>query len=298
MIAPSFIGAEYGRKWCRVIQDAARPYFAGGIFPRELAAFLAACDACSVDWIVESGRQDGYSASVLADYGEVTGVPVASIDDVRDLARDAAARARLAGRKITVLNGAAEAVLPDAVGEGARRVALLIDGPKGRAANRLILAAAATFPIVLFAYHGWRPDSVAGRELKRWFPDTTLAELDGHEFAAFRRWEQELVTPALRSRSFERSSLAIGRVEFAVRPWPCLLIHDRGRALLESASYVVRRLRRKPLTVPATLIARDWARRRPKRSGGGGIRTHGGSRLSGFQDRAVRPLRHPAEPKA
>ena len=33
-----------------------------------------------------------------------------------------------------------------------------------------------------------------------------------------------------------------------------------------------------------------------KIGGGGGIRTHGGLRLDGFQDRCLRPLSHPSEP--
>jgi methyltransferase family protein len=261
VISPSFIPEELASRWCRVISEADRPYFSGGIFPRELAVFLAACEACDVDLIVETGRQDGYSTSVLADYAERTGTTVVSIDRAADPERDAAARARLASRPVNLLDGDAESLIPDAVPDGARRIGLLIDGPKEYEANRLILAAATAFPVVVFACHGWYADRPAGRELKKWFPDLAVAELDGEEFAWFRAWEQELVAPHL-SRPLERSSLALSRVQHARGRWSALLLHDRGRAVLENVRYAWRRLRGAPVFVPAAFIARDFARQR------------------------------------
>jgi len=264
VISPAFIPEERAVAWCRAIREANRPYFAGGIFPHELAVFLAACETCGVDLVIESGRQDGYSTSVLADYAERTGTPAVSIDRVEDPERDAAARRRLAGRPVDLLDGPVERVLPDAIPADARRVALLIDGPKDHIANRLLLAAAVELPIVLFGCHGWYQNAAAGRELERWFPDVALAEIEGHEFAAFRAWEQELVAGRLHgSRGLDRSTLAISRVRSRERRWTRLLLHDAGRGALESARYVLHLLRgERSGMLPAAVIANDWARRR------------------------------------
>jgi hypothetical protein len=266
VISPSFIPEERALEWCRVIRDEARTYFPGGIFPRELAVFLAACDVCGVDFIAESGRQDGYSTAVLADYAERTGTRVVSMD--RPLndepERGAAAHARLAGRPVTLLDGVTELLLGGAVPRDAKRVAFLVDGPKGYDANRLILAAATTLPLVLVGCHGVIPDAPEGRELKRWFPDLAVAELKGDEFEWFRTWERELISPhvaVMPNRHLEQSEFAIARVRPVERRRRRLFLHDRGRGALEAAAFAAGHLRRKPAgVVPAAFLAK-WLNR-------------------------------------
>jgi hypothetical protein len=262
VISPSYIPEDRALEWCRVIRDERRPYFSGGIFPRELAVFLAACDVCDVDFIAESGRQDGYSTAILADYAERTGTRVVSMDRplVDDPERGAAARTRLAGRPVTLLDGVTELLLGGAVPADAERVALLVDGPKGRDANRLILAAATTLPLVLAGCHGVIPDAPEARELRRWFPDLTVAELEGDEFESFREWERELIrphAPDMPDRQLDQSEFAIARVRPIERRRRRLFLHDRGRGALEAATFTVGHLRRKPAgMVPAAFLAK------------------------------------------
>ena len=100
------------------------PYQPKGIFFSELFLFLRACDAAFVDQVIESGVKHGMSTRVLA---AVYGGHVISIDQRFPRAFQAPAGVRL-------VRGDARVELPRLLAAARGRVAVLIDGPKGRKA--------------------------------------------------------------------------------------------------------------------------------------------------------------------
>lgn len=127
----------------------------GAIFPREMVFFLGVCDAHEVRVIVESGRQDGYSAELIGFYARQVGGRAYSIDFEEDGARAERCRRRLAGNPALQLvkgNGVTW------VGPLLRRhaptpSAVLLDGPKGYLAMSLFFAAAEIPGVSVCAVH-------------------------------------------------------------------------------------------------------------------------------------------------
>jgi hypothetical protein len=257
--------------WAERVRSLGAPWFRGAIFPSEMVAFLAACDRAGIDAIVESGRQDGYSTAVLGDYAAVRGVPAVSIDLPSTPERGQRTRARLAGAPVELVDGNALLLLGEVVPAGARRVALLVDGPKDEVANRLLLAASARLPVALIGFHGHTIEEEErlehARERREWFPQLEMGDLRrgaaSAEVRALLTWEEELVRGLdLAPRRLDRSNLALIEVRRR-RSWPSLATYGRGRGLLELMAYASARLtpRRGGLPTPPLVLAIRWRRR-------------------------------------
>ncbi|MBZ8134247.1 hypothetical protein CLD20_13275 [Afifella sp. IM 167] len=115
----------------------------GAIFPREMAFFLASCEVEGVECVIESGRQDGYSTAILADWASRTGRRVVSIDLETDRARAESCRARLSRwSEADLVRGSAYTEFGRKAAEHrAERTAFIVDGPKGWPAISMICGA-------------------------------------------------------------------------------------------------------------------------------------------------------------
>jgi predicted O-methyltransferase YrrM len=204
------------------VREAGIPYFAGAIFPSEMALFIQLCDETGVDGIVESGRQDGYSTGLLALYGERKEIPVVSVDyeDVAYAERTEACRTRL--RRFSRLRldvGDALERFPAVLrGLKAQRIALLVDGPKGHEAIYLSAAACARAPVALVAHHNTAPTMSWYSHFAFRFPgaqrleESSLARSTGIE--DFRKWERQVVAVDDRGlRGVDDTSLACSRLQ-------------------------------------------------------------------------------------
>jgi hypothetical protein len=212
----------------------------GAIFPTEMAMFLARCEAAQVDGIIESGRQDGYSTAALADYAVLMDVPVISMDLPDTPERGARTRARLAGRpNLRLLDGNSLRILPRAVPSTTRRLALLVDGPKGRVANSLMVAAHAAYPIALFAYHGHYPGTADGEEREEAFPAMHLVD----------PFEYEHLPEMSRLIELERSVTA--GVDMGVRAFGKITL---AIASVEPRRDILRAFARDPVHLPRRLV--------------------------------------------
>lgn len=255
----------FATTWAGRLQAIDPPWQFGGIFPSEMLSFLIACEKESVDCIVESGRERGYSTQVLAEYAAATGIPVVSLDlpQTPEIARET--RERLAGKPVQLVEGNALEVFGEIVPRDAQRIALLVDGPKEEAARRVLLAAAHCFPVVLVAVHGYYPDTQVGRALRGSFPDMRLtSEDDVRDDAALRSfagWEREVVKAVYDGpRDVASSTLGIARApkRVSVRD---LVLHDGLAGIVGQLKYIVRRLQRRVVTLPPPLVlALRWKR--------------------------------------
>lgn len=224
-----------------------------GIYPGEMAAFLALCDHAGVVTIVESGRGlHAYSTQVLGGYAEQTGARVVSIDMETDSAAAAHCRARLARYpSVTCLAGDAFEVFPDAMSLAAGPAALLLDGPKDFGANRLSLTASLLYPISVIGHHNADPGTEWTEQFARLFPGAfhyeTLAD-DSPRWREFKAWEREAVKgyelPGNPGRSLSRSSLVLAEVAPGVRP-PSLLSGLGGFRDVRSTKSLMRRWERR-----------------------------------------------------
>ncbi len=198
-----------------------------GIYPGEMAAFLALCDHAGVESIVESGRGlHAYSTHVLGEYADRTGVQVVSIDMESDPVRGPECRRRLEKyRRVRCVTGDAYEVFPEAIALLPGPIALLLDSPKEFGANRLSLVASILFPIVVIAHHNSDPGVPWANQFAKLFPGAFHYEqLDrgAEDWAQFKAWEREAVrgyeVPGNPGRSLSRSSLVMARVAPGPRP--------------------------------------------------------------------------------
>jgi hypothetical protein len=110
-----------------------------GILNSEMLSACALCRELGAEVIIESGRARGQSTYVLARAFEGTSVAIASIELERD--HDAAfAEERLAGfPNVELLYGDSFKILPGLLESlRGRRIAILLDGPKGKPAIELL----------------------------------------------------------------------------------------------------------------------------------------------------------------
>ncbi len=226
-----------------------------GIYPGEMAAFLAMCDHAGVESIVESGRGlHAYSTHVLGEYADRTGTAVASIDMESDPIRGPECRKRLDKyKRVTCVTGDAYEVFPQAIAAMPGPIALLLDGPKEFGANRLSLVASTMFPIAVIAHHNADPGVPWADQFARLFPGTFYYEqLDrdnAADWAAFKAWEREAVkgyevpaNPALAGspgRLLTRSSLVMALVPPG--PQPVSLFGGLGGWLEQRAATKLKR---------------------------------------------------------
>eukprot|EP00913_Durusdinium_trenchii_P013432 g12613.t1 len=113
---------------------AAVAYRESGILPSEMLLLLSLCAQQQVGTVIESGRKQGYSTEVLVQ----SGMQIISIEQSPD--RETDARLQSACPGIELLTGDACRRLPELLRQRAatERVAVLLDGPKGERALRLI----------------------------------------------------------------------------------------------------------------------------------------------------------------
>jgi hypothetical protein len=124
-----------------------------GIFTSEMAAVIAVALAMKIEVFVESGRARGHSTLLLAKHLASCGIAVHSFD--RDRNADAIyAERQLAGLPGLHLHyGDARLLIPPFITDlGNKRVALLIDGPKGKKAFDLLSCCIAHSPAICVAF--------------------------------------------------------------------------------------------------------------------------------------------------
>ena len=128
-------------------------YETRGVFNSEMAAILAVSTALDIDLFVESGRARGQSTRILAKYLAANGVELHSFERARNADTEHADR-QLAGAPNTTLHfGDARLAIPALLAAtGAKRIAVLIDGPKGRKALDLLDATRAANPNVIVGF--------------------------------------------------------------------------------------------------------------------------------------------------
>jgi hypothetical protein len=179
-------------RWARKIQIWRAPWVTG-IYPNEMAAFLGACDALQIRTIVECGRGlHGYSTQVLSEYGLSTGTKIVSIDYAPPEASVGPVHIH---KHVRFLTGDAFKVLPKAFKETWGPYALLVDGPKHHAANRLSLAAVNVWPIQLVAHHNAARGASWSEEfrsvfIERWYHDALVKLANNPHWQNFRAWER------------------------------------------------------------------------------------------------------------
>jgi predicted O-methyltransferase YrrM len=204
------------------VRNSKVPYFSGAIFPSEMAFFIYECERAGATAIAESGRQDGYSTALLALYGAEKGIPVVSVDyeDPAYAERALACRARLERYQDLRLEvGDALERFPVVLRElRARRIALLVDGPKKDEAIYLSAAACALAPVCVVAHHNtaptmaWYPHFIHRFHDAERLEESPLTEAAG--FEEFRDWEREVIAVDQRAvREVDDSSLACSRLK-------------------------------------------------------------------------------------
>lgn len=199
-----------------------------GIYPGEMAAFLAMCEHAGVESIVESGRGlHAYSTHVLGEYADRTGTQVVSIDMESDPVRGPECRRRLEKySRVRCVTGDAYVVFPEAIALQPGPIALLLDGPKEFGANRLSLVASILFPVTVVAHHNSDPGVPWANQFAKIFPGAFHYEqLDrggAADWDTFKAWEREAVKgyelPGNPGRSLSRSSLVMATVPPGPRP--------------------------------------------------------------------------------
>jgi hypothetical protein len=206
-------------RWARIAldDDWVAGWVEGAIFPTELVFFLASCETHGIRYIIESGRQDGYSTRILGEYARRTGVLVASIDYEEDAERGRRCRARLAGYPLDLRIGSAfELIGPMVRDAPAAPIALLIDGPKGFSAVSVAAAAGVDPKTALISLHNLDPgkayrgtlEAVSGEPI---FYEEALAQV-GDSWTTLRRAETAHCAKVGTQRSLEHSTLGVIRL--------------------------------------------------------------------------------------
>lgn len=196
-----------------------------GIYPGEMAAFLGLCDLYGIRSIIESGRgEDAYSTQILGEYSQETNTKIVSIDF--STVEGKTFQERLKGYPhLQCIIGDAFEVLPFIANNLVGPIALLVDGPKLRAANRFSFTACLMFDIQVVAHHNCPLLSSWGKEFSQLFPGAFHYEGLGlvsiPEWQEFKKWEREWVhgyeaydeEHKMIGRSLYTSSLAMAILE-------------------------------------------------------------------------------------
>lgn len=170
------------------------PTWKTGIYPSEMATFLALCDHVGIKGIVESGRgPDAYSTELLGWYGDQQQVTSVSLD-FAPIAEFGYGERLESFSSLHCLNGNSIHLLPRALRMSGTPAALLVDGPKGHMANNFSASAASRYPLRIVAHHNCVPGSTLYEEFSRAFPgafhleDLQLEKLDA--WNEFKSWEK------------------------------------------------------------------------------------------------------------
>lgn len=111
-------------------------YRAGGILPSEMLLFVSSAMRQGCDVVIESGRSLGYSTRVLAKFVHQWRVESHEIAD--NYEADIKTLEDIDARRVHLWSGDGRRSIPLAVQQRDARIAVLLDGPKGEAAFRLM----------------------------------------------------------------------------------------------------------------------------------------------------------------
>lgn len=137
-LASEFVTRSAAQHRARFAQIAGE-YEERGILHSEMLACCATCAALDVDLIIESGRCRGQSTSILGRFFAGSDTQIISIELERDENAEFAERRLAEMRHVTLRYGDSLELLPQLLREHAgRRIALLLDGPKGAVAISLL----------------------------------------------------------------------------------------------------------------------------------------------------------------
>ena len=200
-----------------VFENHLSTWLEGAIFPSEMAFFIASCEVFGITRVIESGRQDGYSTAILADWAERSGAEIISVDLELDAGRAAACRARLRGKPVTLIKGSAYSSFGKAsFSDPEKPTAFLVDGPKGWPALSM-MSAALTPGTRLVAIHNLA-EGLPTRDLflrlggPSVFYEDALID-PGPRWRTLRKFESELLTARGAVRDLEGSSLGVLALE-------------------------------------------------------------------------------------
>ncbi len=220
----------------------------GCIFPSEMAFFIATCEVNKVLNVLESGRQDGYSTEILADWASrAPDRHIISIDLEVEVERAKACRARLqkwksleliAGNAYAEFGRAAKKLTKNSF----RKTAFLVDGPK-RAPAISMMAAAMSDSVCVIASH----NLIVGSQEYEFFHslggDTIFFEhaltRPGPHWRALREREVSHAIANASARSVELSSIGVLVVDRAIRK---TIENTRGPAYGLHQPYLVKAL--------------------------------------------------------
>ena len=129
------------------------PYYDRGILPSEAFAFISYCKAFNVDMVIESGTAFGQSCYSFSKY---LNIPVHTIDDISHYGNKAQtiAKERCKDFDVTFHEGNSLSILPSLIEQYKdKKIAVFIDGPKGRLAENLRKQIWAASNVVIAALH-------------------------------------------------------------------------------------------------------------------------------------------------
>lgn len=139
------------------------PYEERGILHSEMLAVISMIKELGIEVVIESGRARGQSTAMLGEAFEKEGLPIYSIEWLRDDAAEFAEKNLAKYTNINLLYGDANVVLPELLEKFKdKKVAFLCDGPKGRDAYLLFARVIEDYPnLVVGFFHDCRKSSPA-----------------------------------------------------------------------------------------------------------------------------------------
>jgi hypothetical protein len=194
--------------WCEQWQE-------GAIFPAEMVFFLAVCDGAGARRLVESGRQDGYSTMILAEYGKRRHVETISLDYESDPDQARSCRTRLGGYSgLQLVKGEAHCLFGKYLLSGKKMAhACLMDGPKGKWAIALLLAASGLKETKIIALHNLDADKRYTGMIRKRAKGPVFYEDLGYDakgaWTTLRAREREVLGAKGAIRSLDQSTLGV-----------------------------------------------------------------------------------------
>ena len=151
-VAKSVVFAA-ARRFRSRFERVADGYEERGILNSEMLAVCALCESLGVDAILESGRARGQSTLVLARYFQNSPTTITSVELYRDEAAEFAEPRLAPFQHVHLLYGDSTGLLPELVRSLAgKRIAVLLDGPKGQMAIDLAQSLMELSPDVVAAF--------------------------------------------------------------------------------------------------------------------------------------------------
>lgn len=127
------------RKYVDRFREVIDSYEERGILHSEMLAVCAVCDELDVEVIIESGRCRGQSTLVLARYFQGHDTTIISIELERDENALFAAQRLAPYNHVQLIYGDSQSIMPTLIQQLTdKRIAILLDGPKGQVAIDLL----------------------------------------------------------------------------------------------------------------------------------------------------------------